>query len=184
MFRTIALGVAFISCLLQAAELEYEGYKSLKELEKVGLEVTILDIGAEYGSLKKDLEKQAISFLQQHEITPVSIEKVRKLPGQPILRLSFTIMADMKNNVAALQYGIALTQKTTMVRDDSIESIKAKTWDNTGVTLIQSQYIQTITQSKLDDFLNQFIEDFNKSQWHFAAVKEIQRKGRLTLTIL
>lgn len=177
MFRTIALGVAFISCLLQAAQPEYEGYKSLKGLEKVGLEVTIMDLGAEYGAIRQDLEKQAASFLQEHNITPVSIEEARQLPGQPILRLSFTVIADMKINVAALQCSIALTQKTMMVRDQSIEAVEAKTWDNSGVTLIQSQHIIAASQDKLDVFLNQFIEDFNKANGKPSPSKKSNEKS-------
>lgn len=163
MGKYIILPVLFFSVLLHSSGPEYEGYKSLKGLKEIGLEVSIISIGAEYGSLKKDLEKQASPFLQQHGITSVSIEEARKLPGQPILRLSFTIMADMKNNTAALQCGIALTQETTMVRDGSIEAVQAKTWDNTGVTLIQPQLLIAASQDKLNDFLHQFIEDWYKS---------------------
>ncbi len=94
MFRTIVLGVAFISCFLQAAQPEYGGYKTLKGLDKVGLQVTIMDIGAEFGSLEKDLEKQAASFLQEHNITPLSVDQARKLPGQAITRTLRELMVD------------------------------------------------------------------------------------------
>lgn len=164
MYRTVILTFLLLSAsCLQAAEPEYEGYKTLKGIEKVGFEINTTTIGAQLGTLKKELEDQAIHVLREHGIALVSVEEARKLPGQPILRISFIFYVDVKNNAAAIQCSIALTQKVTLVRDTTIETVEAKTWDNTSVTLVQPQHIKAASESKLADFIEQFIQDIDKS---------------------
>lgn len=177
MFRAIVLGVAFISCFLQSATPEYENSKGLKGLEKVGVDIVIIDVGAELSSLKKDFADQVTSFLKEHEITPVSLEEAQALPGKPVLRITFSFQVDMKNNVAAVHCDMALIQQATMVRDTSIEPVAAKTWDNSSITLIQPKYIQQGSQFKLDDFLEQFITDLYKANGKLPPNKKSKEKA-------
>lgn len=177
MFRAMCLAAMLPSCFLQSVNSEYQGYKSLKGLEKVGVEVVIVDVGAELDSLEKDFYEQVVTFLEKHGITPVSVREAQDLPGQPILRVYFSFQVDVKNNAAAVQCGMALTQQTLMVRDQSIEPIEAKTWDNSSIALMQPQLIKEGSQTKLDDFLKQFIVDLYKANGKLPPDKKSNEKS-------
>ena len=164
MFRAMIVSVLFFSCFLQSFAAEYEGYKSLKGIDSVGIEVNGLKVSdAQYGMFEREFADYVAVFLHRYEITPVSAEKIDKVPGRPIFRLYFNTQIDPKMNVAAVLCEICLVQDVSVVRDEKIEVIQATTWDNSSIALMQPQYIKELSQFKLDEFLQQFVEDLYKA---------------------
>jgi hypothetical protein len=154
----IALSIFSAFCF---ADQQADSKLSLKGLTSVGIHVDELPNDA----LRFGLRAEELSVLVKHILDKSDVKVLTEtdrltVPGKPYLNVSINLLANDKNNSCALMLELSLWQEVKLVRDGKLESISVMTWKSRGLTLIQPGLSLPAVQSRLSDYVNEFIKDW------------------------
>jgi hypothetical protein len=173
-WASVAVGL-FAACC--CAGVNNRDLSSLAGLQGVYVQVgDIIEEAAKYGLTKQVLLNDTKSLLEENGIKLLSQQEYLQSDGRPHLYIFVEPIIHEKFGIATVNISIQLKQDVRLVRDPSIVSARAVTWNSDGVLRIDLKFLEN-TRNRVRENVRMFIDDY------FAANPKKQKVIEGTGTI-
>jgi hypothetical protein len=157
-FWASAVVVLFAACC--CAGVNNRDVSSLAGLQGVYVQVgDLIEEAAKYGLTKKVLMSDVKSLLEENGIKLLSQQEYLQSDGRPHLFIFVEPIIHEKFGIATVNISIQLIQDVRLVRNPSIVSARAITWNSDGVLRIDLKFLEN-TRKRVLENLRWFIDDY------------------------